>query len=67
MAVINYREVLPRTFSHRFGESPTAQIKVVATLDGPTNTQDVLNAIGIFHGAVHPEYAYLLCTNGDLN
>lgn len=67
MAVLNYREVLPRTFSHRFGESPTAQIKYVATLDGPTATQAVLDAIGIFHGAAHPEYAYLLCTNGDLN
>ena len=67
MAVINFREVLPRTFSHRFGESPTAQIKYVATLDGPTPTQTVLDAIGIIHGTPHPEYSYLLCTNGDLN
>lgn len=66
MAVINFREVLPRTFSHRFGESPTAQIKFVATLDGPTATQEVMDAVGIFHGAAHPEYDYLLCTNGDL-
>ena len=66
MAVINFREVLPRTFSHRFGESPTAQLKYIATLDGPTPTQEVMDTIGIFHGAVHPEYAYLLCTNGDL-
>jgi hypothetical protein len=27
----------------------------------------VLNTIGIFHGASHPEYGYLLCTEGALN
>ena len=66
MAVINFREILPRTFSHKFGESPTATRVVNATLDGATNTQDVLNAIGIFHGALHPEYPYLVCTNGSV-
>jgi hypothetical protein len=67
MAVLNYREILPRTFSHRFGESPTATRVFNATLDGPTATQDILNAIGVVHGSAHPEFAYLLCTNGDLN
>ena len=67
MAVLSTREVLPRTFTHRFGESPTAEIKYHATTDGPTNTQEVLNTIGIFHGASHPEYGYLLCTEGALN
>jgi hypothetical protein len=66
MAVLSYREILPRTFSHKFGESPTAEIKYALTLDGPTNTQDILGAIGIFHGAAHPEYAYLLCHNGQV-
>lgn len=66
MAVISFREILPRTFSHKFGESPTATRVVNATLDGATNTQDVLNAIGIFHGALHPEYPYLVCTNGSI-
>lgn len=65
MAVINYREVLPRTFSHKFGEAPTAERKFVATVDGATPTQQVLNAIGIFHGSVHPEYPYLRCLNGS--
>lgn len=67
MAVLTYREVLPRTFQHRFGESPTAEIRYHATTDGPTPTQTVLNTIGIFHGAGHPEYSYLLCTEGSLN
>lgn len=66
MAVLSYREVLPRTFSHKFGESPTAEIKYALTLDGPTNAQAILDAIGIYHGAAHPEYAYLLCHNGQV-
>lgn len=67
MAVLTYREIVPRSFQHRFGESPTAEIRYHATTDGPTPTQTVLNTIGIFHGASHPEYPYLLCTEGNLN
>jgi hypothetical protein len=67
MAVLSIREVVPRTFTHRFGESPTAEIKYHATTDGPTNTQIVLSTIGVFHGAAHPEYLYLRCTEGSLN
>ena len=67
MAVLSFREIVPRSFTHRFGESPTAEIRYHATTDGPTNTQTVLNTIGIFHGASHPEYPYLLCTEGNLN
>jgi hypothetical protein len=59
MAVISYREVIPRTFSHKFGESPTAEIKYAVTVDEPTATQAVINAIGIVHGSQHPEYSYL--------
>ena len=67
MAVLTYREIVPRSFTHRFGESPSAEIRYHATTDGPTPTQTVLNTIGIFHGASHPEYGYLLCTEGNLN
>jgi len=67
MAVISRREVLPRTFSHKFGESPTAEIKWSVTLDGPTNTQDVLDYVAIYHGSAHPEYAYLYCLEGTVN
>lgn len=60
MAVISYREVLPRTVSHRFGESPTAERKFVVTVDEPTSQQDVINAVGIYHGSQHPEWSFLL-------
>jgi tryptophan synthase beta chain len=60
MAVLSTREVLPRTFTHRFGESPTAEIKYHATTDGPTNTQTVLNAIGIFHPYIPHESVKLV-------
>lgn len=65
MAVIAYREVLPRTFSHRFGESPTAERKVVVTVDEPTETQAIINTVGIFHGDLHPEYPYLRCLDAQ--
>ena len=67
MAVTSFREVIPRTFTHRFGEAPTAERKFVATVDGATPTQQVLNAIGIFHGSNHPEYPYLRCLNGSFS
>ena len=67
MAITSFREVLPRTFSHKFGEAPTAERKFVATVNGPTPTQEVLNAIGIFHGGNHPEYPYLRCLNGSFS
>ena len=49
MAVISYREVIPRTASHKFGESPTAERKYIVTVDEPTPTQTLINAVGIFH------------------
>jgi hypothetical protein len=58
--------VLPRTFQHKFGEAPTSERKFVATLDVPTPHQQILNAIGIFHGATHPEYTYLFCIEGQI-
>ena len=67
MAVLSYREVLPRTLSHKFGEAPTAELKYVCTLDGATGTQEIINTVGIFHGAEHPEFYYLLCMNVAVN
>lgn len=67
MAVVSQREILPRTFTHKFGESPTAQIRYAVTLDGPTAHQAILDAVGIYHGTQHPEYAYLLCLEGSIN
>lgn len=66
MAVIGFREVLPRTFSHKFGESPTAERKFVVTVTEPVAHQLLLNTVGIFHGSMHPEFSYLLCTEGSV-
>jgi hypothetical protein len=63
MAVISYREVIPRTASHKFGESPTAERKYIITVNEPTATQTLVNAVGIFHAAAHPEFSYLKCLN----
>ena len=63
MTVISYREVIPRTASHKFGESPTAERKYIVTVDEPTPTQTLINAVGIFHAAAHPEFSYLKCLN----
>ena len=68
MAVLSYRELVGRTFQHRFGESPTAEIRYAVTLDDPaTSHQEMLNAVGIFHGSYHPEYNYLRCTEGSVS
>jgi hypothetical protein len=66
MAVLSWREVLPRTLSHRFGESPSAETKVIATVDEPTATQSVINAVGVVHGDPHPEYPYLRMLDASL-
>lgn len=66
MAVVSWREVLPRTLSHRFGESPTAETKVVATVDAPTSSQEVINTVGVFHGDPHPEFSYLRMLDSSL-
>lgn len=68
MAVLSYRELAGRTFQHRFGEAPTAEIRYALTLDDPaTPQQSMLNAVGIFHGAYHPEYTYLRCVEGNVS
>ena len=67
MSIIASREVIPRTFSHKFGESPTAEIKYHVTTSAPVGTQAVLDHVGIKHGTPHPEYGYLLCSQGDVN
>ncbi len=68
MSVLSYRELVGRTFQHRFGDSPTAEIRYALTLDDPaTSHQEMLNAVGIFHGSYHPEYNYLRCTEGSVS
>lgn len=67
MPVIDYREILPRTFTHRFGESPTAERKVVVTVDAPESHQVVISSVGIVHGDPHPEYGYLRMLDAQLS
>lgn len=68
MAVLSNRELVGRSFQHRFGEAPTAERKFAVTLDDPaTNTQEIFNAIGIAHGDYHPEYTYLRCVEGSVS
>lgn len=64
MGVVSYREVVGRSITHKFGESPTAQRKFVVTLDSPaTNAQDIQNAVGITFKAAHPEFSFLKMVN----
>lgn len=60
MAVVGYREVIPRTLNQRFGEAPTAERKYLVTVDQPTLTSEVIAAVGIVFGSPHPDYPYLL-------
>jgi hypothetical protein len=67
MGIVASREVLPRTVQHRIGEAPSAERRFVVTLDNTaTPHQTVINAIGIGHGAAHPEYSLLAMTDATL-
>lgn len=61
MAVLDFREVIPRTYEHKLGGSPTASRVFTATVDAPTETSLVLQAIGISHGDQHPDHSSLQC------
>lgn len=67
MAVLSFREIIGRSFQHRFGEGPTVERKFAVSLDNPdTPHQEILDAIGIYHGTAHPEWTYLLCHEGSI-
>jgi hypothetical protein len=66
MSVLDFREVLPRTFRHRFGDPPQAERKFTVSLTAPVANQQILNSVGIFFGALHPEYPYLRCVEGNV-
>ena len=68
MTVLSFREVVGRTFTHRFGEAPTAELKFVLTLDNTAPTvQEIANILGIFHGSSHPEYLFLVMTEAQVS
>lgn len=61
MAVLGHREVLPRTYEHKLGGQPSASRVFIATVNEPTPSQVVLDAIGIKHSSIHPEHSFLEC------
>jgi hypothetical protein len=67
MAVLSWREVMPRTFQHRIGDGPTAERLFVVTLDAPTPTQQIIASVGVAFGSSHPEYLYLRMTDGSVS
>ena len=60
MTAFLQREILPRTVTHKFGESPTAERRFVVSTDGETPQQEVLSQVGIFHLSPHPEWPFLV-------
>jgi hypothetical protein len=66
MSVVSYREILPRTYSHKLGEAPRGTSKWAITVSQPIGHQTAIDTVGIYHGTVHPEYAYLVCTDASV-
>lgn len=60
MTAFLQREILPRTVTHKFGESPTAERRFVVSTDGETAQQEVLAMVGIYHLSPHPEWPFLV-------
>ena len=60
MTAFLQREILPRTVTHKFGESPTAERRFVVSTDGETPQQEVLSQVGIYHLSPHPEWPFLV-------
>ena len=67
MAIIASHEVLPRTFTHRFGDRPQAQRTYVVVTDGPESHGNVLTYLAIQHGTPHPEFNALTCHEIAIN
>lgn len=55
-AILGAREVIPRSYEHRLGDSPTATRVFVVTVDEPVSSGLVLAYLGISHGSPHPEH-----------
>ena len=60
MTAFLQREILPRTMTHKFGDSPTAERRFVVSTDGETPQQEVLASVGIYHLSPHPEWPFLV-------
>ena len=67
MAVVAFREISGRSLTHRFGEPPTADRRFIVTLDNTAPMMaEIAEAIGIYHGAPHPEYPFVTMTEGSI-
>lgn len=67
MGVVTFRELIGRNLTHRLGDSPTASRKFAVHLDDPnTPAFQIINSIGIFHGAPHPELGFLKMLNASM-
>lgn len=55
MSILAAREILPRTFQHRLGESPTATRRWNLTVDDHVPAQQAVNAVGAILGVSHPD------------
>lgn len=67
MGVISVREISGRTLQQRIGEAPNTERRFVVTVDDPaTNSQSIINAVGIGHGDAHPEFGFLANTDSSL-
>ena len=60
MTAFSQREILPRTVTHKFGDSPTAERRFVVSTDGETPQQEVIASVGIYHLSPHPEWPFLV-------
>ena len=67
MGVVAFRELIGRNLAHRLGDSPTASRRFAVHLDDPsTPAVQIINAVGIFHGAPHPELSFLKMLNATV-
>ena len=67
MAVLSWREISGRSLTHRFGEPPTAERKFILTLDDTApSVTEVAGTLGIYHGAPHPEFAFITMTEATM-
>lgn len=66
MAVVFVNEVLPRSYTHKLGDSPTATRIFKVTVSGPITQNQALTACGISHGALHPEFTFLKCDDFEV-
>jgi len=68
MAVLTFRELIGRNLTHKLGDSPSASRKFVVHLDDPdTPSQQIISAVGIMHGASHPEWPFLKMLNASMS